>query len=539
MAIQQPQTTGIQITSPRAKSNRTSRSTSSQTIRMISRLQRFVFSGILLVCMLHIAGCESGENDRPRQLKVSETSAILRNEAGSKAILSITTDGAWELTATGTGFEVTPDRGTAGSSIVTITATGTNESRERTTLGELCFCLTANPQVTHTISVSQLPAIVPQTVLLYMSGSQLSTYYQANIEGIRRIIDSQIPGDGRILICMQPSTGGDKATLGEIYYDAATHTNIFKEIKVYDLFVANETEYVQQLLADVAKIAPAQRYGLIIGSHGKAWLPAGRNITARSLGHIQAGESTFIPMPNALPTRGFGDPSREMDIAQLAEAIAQQEYRLDWIIFDACFMANIETLYDLRESANYIIASPIEIMAAGFPYDRLIPQLFTDNGNSYNLMGACETFYDFYMNDWESVPNNAQSGCISLTVTAELEQLADIVRRIQTTSPNPYDRDMLQTYEGIYSQGGANSHIFYDLGHFIETICTDQQLLSEFQNAMERTFPSNARFNTPQFYSAYNSKMNSISHYSGVSISEPSLRHVADNQQTNWYKATH
>lgn len=537
MAVQQPQTPSLQIAIPQVKSSQTYPDSSNPTTRMLKQMQRFVLCGILFVCLLAIAGCE--KNDLPRQLKVSETAVVLRNEAGAVASLSITTDGAWQLTTSGSGFEATPDHGAAGTSIVRITATGTNDSRGRITLGELCFHLTANPQATHIIPVSQMPAIVPQTVLLYMPGTQLSSYYQANIEGIRRAIDPQIPGDGRILICLQPRTGGDKAALGEIYYDAAQHTNIFKEIKVYEPFIANETEFVQQLLADVGRIAPAQRYGLIIGSHGKAWLPAGDHLTARSFDHISKKDETFIPMPSALPTRCFGDPSREMNIVQLADAIAAQEYRLDWIIFDACFMANIETLYDLRNSANYIIASPIEIMAAGFPYDRLIPQLFADTGNTCDLAGACETFYDFYLNDWNSVPNNAQSGCISLAVTAELEQLADVVRRIQAANPSAYDRETLQSYEGIYSQGGANSHIFYDLEHFIETICTDKTLLTEFQAIMERAFPSNTRFHTPQFYSAYNSKMNPISHYSGVSTSEPSLRHITDNQQTNWYKDTH
>lgn len=537
MAVQQSQTARVQIASLQAKSCLTIFATSQLLARTVKHLQRFALCGALLACLFILAGCEN--DDLPQLLKPSHTAVTLRNEVGSVATISLTTNGAWKLTATGAGFDVTPDRGAAGTSEVTIRATQINESRERTMLGNVVCQLTDNPQATQTISVSQLPAIASQTVLLYMPGTSLNSYYIANIEGIRRIISSEIPGNGRILICTQPTTASDKATLGEIYYDAAEHTNIFKEIKNYDPFIANQTEFVQQLLTDVAQVAPAQRYGLIIGSHGKAWLPAGKSITARSLGDTSTDENTFVPMPNALPTRGFGDPSREMDIAQLAEAIAAQTYRLDWIIFDACFMANIETLYDLRTSANRIIASPIEIMAAGFPYDRLIPQLFADNGNKCNLAGACETFYDFYMNDWESIPSNAQSGCISLAVTAELESLADVVRRINATNPASYNRDALQSYEGIYSQGGANSHIFYDFGNFIEAICTDQTLLTEFQNTMERAFPSETRFNTPLFYSAYNSKMNPISHYSGVSISEPSLRHVTDNQQTNWYKATH
>ena len=64
------------------------------------------------------------------------------------------------------------------------------------------------------------------------------------------------------------------------------------------------------------------------------------------------------PAPGALTTRSFGDTGRSIDITDFAAAVKAQNYRTDYLLFDACFMANIETLYDLRECTDYVIAAP-------------------------------------------------------------------------------------------------------------------------------------------------------------------------------------
>lgn len=106
-------------------------------------------------------------------------------------------------------------------------------------------------------------------------------------------------------------------------------------------------------------------------------------------------EDLWIPMPGALLTRSFGDTGRSIDITNFAAAVKAQNYRPDYLLFDACFMANIETLYDLRECTDYVIAAPCEIMAQGFPYERAMPWFFTDGGKEYNLTKVCEAFWNF------------------------------------------------------------------------------------------------------------------------------------------------
>ena len=82
-------------------------------------------------------------------------------------------------------------------------------------------------------------------------------------------------------------------------------------------------------------------------------------------------------------------------------------------------MSSIEALYDLRGCADRIIASPCEVMAAGFNYTDILPHLLADAGTSYDLPGVCSEYHDYYMNR-----ATTKSGCIALTVTGELEPLA-------------------------------------------------------------------------------------------------------------------
>ncbi len=366
---------------------------------------------------------------------------------------------------------------------------------------------------------------VGHTMLLYMPGQSLMKYYERNIEGVERAVATGAIRNGRMLVCYQPESH-DRATLLEICYDARQQKAVRKVLKTYETFRAETTASVRELFADVQRFALTKSYGLAIGCHGLGWVPAGTP--------LPRSYQPERPLPGALVTRGtrfFGDSGHQLDIAQLADAVAGLPFRFDYLIFDDCFMANIETLYDLRHSFDSIIASPCEIMGAGFPYDRVIPRLFTSDGA--DLSGTCWEFWNFYQNDWNTIGGNAQSGCISLAVTSELDALAAAVAEIHAGPTRTYDADALQSYEGM------SIHLFYDLDDYIRAICADDNRYARFKEQLNRAFPEACRLYTPSFYSAYNKQMNKIETYSGVTTSEPSQRYTDLHKETAWYKATH
>ncbi len=236
--------------------------------------------------------------------------------------------------------------------------------------------------------------------------------------------------------------------------------------------------------------------------------------------------------PGAKTTRSFGDTGYELDITELAAALEAQRFRFDYLIFDDCFMANIETLYDLRHAVDYIVASPCEVMGDGFPYDRIVPHLFEGNGVLSGLEKACWEFWNLYENDWQSTIAYEQSGCISLAVTAQLDALATEMRGIKDKK-QAFDINALQYYKGNVTK------LFYDLEHYVTLCCSDPDAVNGFKAQMELAFPESYRHHTASFYSAYDRRNHTINYYSGVSGSDLSTTYAAENRQTNWYRDTH
>ena len=381
------------------------------------------------------------------------------------------------------------------------------------------------------------PALADRTVLLYMPGRDLDAepgrYFSKNIKSVSEAVTGHALNNGRMLVCWQPENQ-TSAVMLEIYYDRNKRRSETKTLRTYDDFNAGSVADVQQLFADAAELAPAQRYGLIIGCHGKAWIPASGGALPHSLRSAKPDDDVWTTAPGAKTTRSFGDTGYELDIPELAAALEAQRFRFDYLIFDDCFMANIETLYDLRHAVDYIVASPCEIMGAGFPYNRVVPHLFDGSEPLNGLEKACWEFWNFYEKDWNTVERNEQSGCISLAVTAQLDALATEMRRIKDKK-QAFDINALQYYKGNATK------LFYDLEHYVTLCCNDQGVVDDFKAQMELAFPVSSRLHTDFFYSAYDDGKHPVHYYSGVSVSEPepSARYAAENRQTNWYQDTH
>ena len=252
--------------------------------------------------------------------------------------------------------------------------------------------------------VLQSPQTAPQSVFLYMEGTDLLRFFKTNIDRSLRAVDRDTPGDGRFLAMIQPRKG--EALIIEIAYDSETQAGRLDTLRRYTNIITTRRETIARLLAEMAEMAPAERYGLILGSHGTGWVPASHPYLAPGRAGAQ---SDYWIKQGALATRWFGsDDNVRTDISDLAGAIGESGVRFEYLIFDACFLSSVEALYDLKASADYIVASPTEIMGHGFPYDRIVPHMFLQGGTAYDLQQVCRTYYEFYLNDWDTLPGNAR-----------------------------------------------------------------------------------------------------------------------------------
>src|SRR5690606_447791 len=89
----------------------------------------------------------------------------------------------------------------------------------------------------------------------------------------------------------------------------------------------------------------------------------------------------------------------------------------EYIIFDACSMASIKVVYELRNNAQYILASPTEVLSSSYPYGQIVPYLF---GGKDGLIKIGQTFMNYYL----SFEGEYASATVSLIDTHHLPLLA-------------------------------------------------------------------------------------------------------------------
>jgi hypothetical protein len=386
-------------------------------------------------------------------------------------------------------------------------------------------CVTAKARITQYGAAS---ATANHTLMFYFFGTSLDRYFKINLADAARAIETGILGNNnRVLFFRQESR--NSGYIGELCYDITNGKCI--EVRIKDITLTESIitpEKIGEHIAAMAEIAPAERYGIILAGHGQGWITREIIDSDRDVSALSAGYNPWIPAIGAEVTRAFGENNVQVNIDELAEGIKCSNVEIDYILFDACFMSNIEAIYDLRHTANYIIASPCEIMAMGFPYHRVLKHLFADDGKRSDVVAAAEAYYVFYRDEYTS---KNRSGSVAVIDCNELEALAEASRKVALTAITEYSKRNIQSYEG------QSPHSFYDFGGWYRIVATDTAALEALEAQMERTVV--ARYTLPSFYSAlgtYGIYPIDEEQYTGVTTSAPCKQYAEEWQQTSWGK---
>ena len=397
-----------------------------------------------------------------------------------------------------------------------------------------------------------------KTVIAYFFGTSLSYYFSQNVHDMQKAVEQGLGENTRLLLCKQNDFA--TADIVELRYDAKAKKVINDTLETIALPLKLDPSSFGQTMRHMMDLAPAERYSAIFLGHSTAWIPINPLAPAAySYGRMPRFVPSTETMPGAAVTRDIGedqkngDGSVKLDIRELAEGLGSTGEKFEWLYFDVCFMSSLEAAYELRNTAGYVIGSPCEIMGFGSPYDSVLPPLVRGEYET-----ACKNYWLFY-EDYAY-----QSGCIAAIDCSKLDNVADVVKRINATdAADGFDITEIQSYEGRNSSG----HWFFDAEDYFAGICNDEELIAEFHDRLSQCIV--CRFNTEQFYSAYNSAMNDIHHYSGINLTpdekcveairrqleeEPSASSMHSRlevqmevlnyynpslQQTAWYKATH
>ena len=382
-----------------------------------------------------------------------------------------------------------------------------------------------------------------QTILVFYpwTGSQSSTgllgYLQNNIDSIcDGIIDRKGLNNSRVLVFL--SDNYNHSMLYDLQYNATTKSVDRVPLKEYEGASYASAEGIADILNEVKTQANALNYALIVGVHGCGWTYASdwsrypyyaRPSVTRPRDNNFSGIQ-FGPDPNAPLTRFFGSVSlaeNAMDISTLAEGIRESGLKMQYILFDACYMSNIETAYELKDVTNYMIASGSEIMAAGLPYRSMWSYL---NSSTPNYSSIVSTSVNFYKNSSAPFCNLAAIDC------RQVEKLAGVMKDINAE----YQLSASVSLDSIQHLDGFRPNLFYDLETYVDSLHPSGYLLDQFKSQLKLTIK--ASDHTDEAYTCiYSSDSFKIKNYCGITISDPSQHSVAikGREKTGWWKATH
>lgn len=190
--------------------------------------------------------------------------------------------------------------------------------------------------------------------------------------------------------------------------------------------IATDPVVMEEVLKDMQKIAPSDSYGLILGSHASGWMKG-----------------------NSVQSKAFGDDDGyNIDIPDLANVLKKSfSEKLDFVLFDACMMGTAEVGYELKEATSHCIASVMETPVYGFPYDRILPYLYTEN---IDYSAVCHEFMSF------NKTNNLWGTCAVMDCS-QMENLASAVKAKLSEWQDALSSVSMQNVQ----QYGVNSYKYF------------------------------------------------------------------------------
>ena len=289
-----------------------------------------------------------------------------------------------------------------------------------------------------------------RTVLAYLisnnKAGSLDTYLRDNVIDMYTALGN-MKESCTLLVFYRPYTGDaplSKPTLMSFYADGRGNINNVAALTGTELTfdavcrIAQKKEYtmnsqiatdpavMEEVFTDMQTVAPSDSYGLILGSHASGWMKG-----------------------TSVPTKAFGDDDGyNIDILDLADVLKNSfSEKLDFVLFDACMMGTAEVGYELRETTSYCIASVMETPVYGFPYDQILPYLYTEN---IDYPAVCHEFMSF------NKTNNLWGTCAVMDCS-QMENLASAVKAKLSEWQDALSSVSMQNVQ----QYGVNSYKYF------------------------------------------------------------------------------
>ena len=231
-------------------------------------------------------------------------------------------------------------------------------------------------------------------------------------------------------------------------------------LKEYSGHDYTTTEGLTRIFNDVQGVAYALNYALIAGGHGTGWTgvndwqdyPNRMPRRASKVFPAKAATMNDLPYPR---TRFYGSVTSKdfsIDITQLSEAIRQAGMHMQYILFDDCYMANVEVAYELRDVTNFLLASTSEVFDEGMPYAKMWTYLATPTPNYSSAVSAFKSYLDNYKAPEGSSPFSVDpTGTLAAIDCRQMDNLAAVMRQVNEHYTLDEARTLLAEYKDRFN----------------------------------------------------------------------------------------
>ena len=298
-----------------------------------------------------------------------------------------------------------------------------------------------------------------------------------------------------------------------IYTDDGYSTSLVEVIKKNGINTkrhvstySNETNsadpaVLKKIINEVKAKFPAESYGFILFSHGTGWLPKGGYSNPRTI---------------------FQDKGKEMELPDFADAIPNGMF--DYIVIEACLMSGIEVAYELKDKADYIVASSAEIISPGFLYAYR-------HGMDY-LFSSTPDLVKFTKLAFDDLNRTHASATFSIIRTKGLDDLTAFIR-------NNCQWGESVNFEQIQDFGQSKyRNLFFDFENFYSQLLPNEQLKNELSTLIDNCLVE--KMATDYLFGNYFNRIK-INHHSGFTtyIPRSNLYDYLNGQYmgTKWYTA--
>lgn len=208
----------------------------------------------------------------------------------------------------------------------------------------------------------------------------------------------------------------------------------------------NNPETLRSFINYTKSKSPAANYALYFGSHGTGFtdnFPSG------------------LAIENELTIN-----SSMLEITEIA-SVLEQTGGQNLVVFDACLQGNVETIYEFKNSVDYIVASPEETAGPGNDYSGVITRIFSNQNLTPYALGkeTIESYYDNYAPLNYILPTSNNLFAKDILQLYNVKKISEILENVAynslatTSNTGPFTAQPGSSIDTFNTNGSTNQYI--------------------------------------------------------------------------------